>query len=127
MRTPVRAPPTKRRSTVHNDEPGTKKIITGDMTDDDMDDLRMIDLGALAAGKEDELIVCQAVLGKDLHEVFSNKRAQLAIYRQSAEYTMAQARVIAHPGVGDPSAGLPGKDGCSGLASTDVVEAFSPE
>ena len=45
MRTPVRAPPTKRRSTVHTDEPATKKIITGDMSDDDMNDLHMTDLG----------------------------------------------------------------------------------
>ena len=127
MRTPVRAPPTKRRSTVHNDEPGTKKIITGDLSDDDMEDLHMTDLGAIAARKEDEWIVCQAVLGKDLHEVFTNKRVQLAVDRQCAEYDMAQARVIAHPGVGDPSAGLPGKDGCSGLAGVDVVEVFSPE
>ena len=72
----------KRRSTVHNDEPGTKKIITGDMSDDDMEDLDMTDLGAIAARKEDERIVCQAVLGKDLHEVFTNKRVQLAVDRQ---------------------------------------------
>jgi hypothetical protein len=69
MRTPVRAPPIKRRSAVHIDEPDTKKIITGHLTDDEDNDLRMTDLDAIAARCEDEWIACQAVLGKDLYEV----------------------------------------------------------
>ena len=36
-RTPVRAPPAKRKKNIHDEEPGTKKIITGEMSDDDDD------------------------------------------------------------------------------------------
>ena len=37
FRTPVRAPPVKRKKNVQDEEPGTKKIITGEMSDDDHD------------------------------------------------------------------------------------------
>ena len=110
MRTPVRAPPTKRRSSVHNDDPGTKKIITGDLSDDEMNDLHMTDLGAIAARQEDDWIVCQTVLGKDLHEVFSNARVQLAVDRQSAVLMMRQAC----PSVRRPGGWRPAHGACQG-------------
>ena len=37
FRSPVRAPPVKRKKNVHEEEPGTKKIITDEMSDDDDD------------------------------------------------------------------------------------------
>ena len=46
---------------------------------------------ALAARREDEWIVWQAVLGKDLHEVYANARVLLAVETQSAPYMLRQA------------------------------------
>ena len=51
FRAPVRAPPVKRKKSVHDEEPGTKHIITGEMSDDDdnsnmkMDELNMTTSG----------------------------------------------------------------------------------
>ena len=56
VRTPVRAPPTKQKESVHNEEPDTKRIIIDDLSEDV--DERMADMGAIAAKQEDEWIVC---------------------------------------------------------------------
>lgn len=61
------------------------RIITGDLSDDETNDLHMTDLDALAAWREDEWIVCQAVFGMDLPEMYSNARVHFAVNRQSAE------------------------------------------
>ena len=98
----------------------------------------------LVTRKEDEHIIAQAILGKSLHEVYSNARIELAISRQSAEHMMSVASTIPQrgtkPGGGGerdddarvnaaPEVGvlLTGVIGGSELASTDVVEVFSPE
>ena len=129
----------KRKESVHNEEPDTKRIIIDDLSEDV--DERMADVGAIAAKQEDEWIVCRAILGKDLHDVYSNARTQLAINRQSAEYLMQiTASMIpsqrgTKPGEEEPSGEAApqrgtrpgGVLGAAGLGDTDVVEVFSPE
>ena len=97
MQTPVRSAPVKRKSNIHDEEPDTKKVICGDLTDEDLD------IDSLRARREDEEIVCKAVLGRDLHDVYSNKRIQVAVNRQVAEMMTGQFK------------------------STDVAEIFSPQ
>lgn len=104
FRTPVRAPPVKRKKNVHNEEPDTKKILTGEMSDeDDISNMRTDELDMINEKKTDEMIVSQAILGKNLHDVYSNERIILAVNRQSVENMSAQ------------------------MASVDVMEVFSPE
>ena len=62
LHTPVPAPPTKRRSAIHEDEPGTKRMITGDMTGEN--DIEMGSIVEKQRKKEEELIICRAILGK---------------------------------------------------------------
>ena len=102
FRTPVRAPPVKRKKSVHDEEPGTKKIITGEMSDDDDSNMKTDELNMINEKRTDEMIVSQAILGKNLHDVYSNKRIILAVNRQSVENMNAQ------------------------MASVDVMEVFSP-
>ena len=142
IRSPIRTPARKRKETIQDDEPGTKMIIRDEPSDEEVlgDDNSM----DLIARREDKHIVAQAILGRSLHEVYSNTRIKLAIDRQSAEHMMSMAsptlqrgtkpgwsggekddaRVIAAPEVG---ALLTGVIGGSELASADVVEVFSPE
>ena len=47
-------------------------------------------LDAIEARNVDERIVCQAILGKNLHDVYSNKRIELAIKRESAKRLMQE-------------------------------------
>ena len=92
-------------------------------------------LDAIKARNVDERIVCQSILGKNLHDVYSNKWIELAIKRESAKRLMQEspevgdkltgtARVLAALEVGDQFAGV---SGCSELQSTDIVQVFSPE
>ena len=73
---------------MHIDEPDTKRIIIDHESDEDNAAMNTEDLSAINAKLEDERIVCMAVLGKDLHDIFSNERVALAIERQSAEHLM---------------------------------------
>ena len=155
--TPVRPTPVKRRKAVHIDEPDTKKIIIDHESDEENAAMSTEDLSAINARMEDERIVCMAVLGKDLHDMFSNKRVSLAIERQSAEHLMStlaaasgstssHALVNAAPEAGALLAGAIGGQeepradaapqrgtrpggvlGSSGLNSVDIAEIFSPE
>ena len=86
---------------IHEEEPDLKKVIV-DEPSDDGNDMVDDDLDVLIR-KEDEYIIGQAVLGKNLHDVYSHLRIEMAINRQSAEYMTKQ------------------------LSSVDVVEVFSPE
>ena len=54
FRTPVRAPPVNRKNDVHNEEPGTKGIITGDKSDDELNEI--------SERQTDEKVVSQGVL-----------------------------------------------------------------
>ena len=89
LHSPVRAPPVKRRNTTHEEEPDTKKIIVDHESNDENVPMSVADLNALNVRREDERIVCLAVTGKNLHDVFSNERITLAVNRQSAEHLMS--------------------------------------
>ena len=69
------------------------------MTDDEND----LDIDSLRAKQEDMKIVSLAILGRSIHESYSNSRIELAVSRQIAETMMI------------------------GLMSTDVTEISSPE
>ena len=142
---------------MHIDEPDTKKIIIDHESDEENAAMSTEDLSAINARMEDERIVCMAVLGKDLHDIFSNERVSLAIERQSAEHLMStlaaasgstssHALVSAAPEAGALLAGAIGGQeepqadaapqrgtrpggvlGSSGLNSVDIAEIFSPE
>ena len=100
----MRALPVKRKNGIHDEEPGTKRIITGDLTNDDSDsDMKVEELNEIRERNADEKVVSQAILGKNLHGIYSNKRVLLAVNRQSFEHMSAQ------------------------FASTDVMEVSSPE
>ena len=139
IQTPVRAPPTKRRVGVHDDEPDMKVVIR----DDDEMGLsavtRVVDHSGSRPNKartgpikgvekttytkpgssaslskrkvlevqceqvspesgpshvslvtEDEDIVCRAILGKNLHDIYSSERIKLAVERQSMEHIKEQ-------------------------------------
>ena len=113
IRTPVRPVATKRRRGVHDEEPDTKKIIVGELTDDEDAVLSSIDD---KKRKKDEEIVCRALLGKSLHEMYSNKRIDLAVKRQTVEMMKKEV------GMNDVH-GSAGKV----LPKVDVSEIFSPE
>ena len=82
LRAPARAPPVKRRIDMHEEEPKPKKTI---MTDDDDGNVREFDMSAIEARRVDERIVCQAIFGKNLHDVYANERIALEVlWRYSA-------------------------------------------
>ena len=74
----------KQRSNMHGEEPDTKHIILDD-DDENMEGDQGADLDEVRARREDEDIVCRYFLGKNLHDVYSNERLQLAANRQSVE------------------------------------------
>ena len=54
----MRAPPAKRKKNIHDEEPGTKNIITGDMSDDNIDsDIKMDEMNEISERKADEMMV----------------------------------------------------------------------
>ena len=69
----------------------------GEMTDDEDG----LDVDSLQMRREDRKIVSLALLGRSIHEVYSNTRIDTAVARQTAEGMM--------------------------LMSVDVTEIFSPE
>ena len=69
----------------------------GEMTDDEDG----LDVDLLREKREDMRIVSLALLGRSIHEVYSNSRIDIAVARQSAEGMI--------------------------LMSADVTEIFSPE
>ena len=99
VKSPTRAPATRRKKNIHAEEPDTKKSIVGDLTDDEND----LNIDSLRAKQEDMKTVSMAILGHNIHESYSNSRIELAVTRQTAE-TMI-----------------------NGLMSTDATEIFSPE
>ena len=70
-----------------------------DLTDDEND----LDMVSLRARQEDVKIESLAILGRSIHETYSNSRIELAVTRQTAKAMM------------------------NGLMSTHVTEIFSPE
>ena len=68
MHTPVGTAPTKRRRAIHKEEPDTKKVILGDMTDEENEEMTAAEISALSARLEDERVVCMAVMGK-MHDI----------------------------------------------------------
>ena len=92
---------------VHDEEPDTKRIILGDMSDEgeagDVDIGDGIDVDSIQARREDGIILHRAVLGQNLHDVYSNERIKLAITRNDKKNLNEQ------------------------LLSTDNTEIFSPE
>ena len=142
VHTPVRNPAAKRKENIHTEEPDTEKIILGDLADEEDGD--MADVSAIKESKVDEKIVSQAILGRDLYDVYSNARVQLAIERQSADHMMKLVNAV--PEVGDQLTGviggqsrikrstppevgvlLTGVEESSRLDSTDVADLLSPE
>ena len=85
VHTQVRTAPAKRRKAIHEEEPDTKKVILGDMTDEENEEMTAAVISFLNACLEDERIVCMAAMGKNLHDIYSNERITLAVNRQSAE------------------------------------------
>ena len=70
--------------------------------DDDNSNMKTDELDMISERRTDEMIVSKALLGKKLHDVYSNERISLAVNRQSVENMNAQ------------------------MASVDVMEVFSP-
>ena len=66
MHAPVRKAPTERRRAIHEEESDTKKVILGDMADEEREE------------SDDERIVCMAAIGKNLHDIYSYKRTAMA-------------------------------------------------
>ena len=61
-------------------------MIIRDDGEDVVDQMECVDSlspSEIQARKEDEEILCKAILGKDLHEVYSGERIKLAVDRQS--------------------------------------------
>ena len=87
--TPVRAPPVKRKNTVHSEEPGTKKFVMDG--DDAGQDILMGELSDLRVPAARTRGLCLAVMGKNLHDVYSNERIQLAVKRESVNHFMNAA------------------------------------
>ena len=100
MKSPPRAPATKRKKKIHNEEPATKRSIIDELSDEDRDG---IDVDSLRAKQEDMRIVSRALIGQSVHEIYSNSRIKLAVCKQTVESSKG------------------------GLMSADVIEMFSPE
>ena len=79
----------------------------GDMSDEgeaiDVDFSDDVDVESIQARREDERISHRAVLGQNLHDVYSNKRTRLAIDRNGIENLNRQ------------------------MLSTDITELFASE
>ena len=99
FRSPTRPPATKRKRSIHVDEPATKKSIVGELAEDE----NRLDIDSLRATQEDVQILSRLILGQSIHETYSNSRIELALSRHTAKAMMA------------------------GLMRIDVTEIFSPE
>ena len=77
VHTPARKEPTKRKLVTVEDEPDTKKIILGDLTDDEETMPAADSLQArsdMIARKEDERIVSLAIQGRNLQDMCPRER-----------------------------------------------------
>ena len=81
FQSPTRPPATKRKKNIHVEEPATKRSIVGEMTDDE----HRLDVDSLRVKREDMKIVSLALLGRSIHEVYTNSRFDIVVARQSAE------------------------------------------
>ena len=99
LQSPVRRSATKRGSRIHEDEPDTKKTIWDDGEDANVKSEDSEELLILKAKEEDRIIIFNAVLGRNLTEIYSNSRIKLAVDRETVNQ----------------------------LLSTDIMEVFSPE
>ena len=78
LKSPEKATPMKRRVHRHDEEPNVKKKVIDDAMEE-VDVTGEMDMDAIEARHVDERIIGQAILGKNLHDVYSNKRIELAI------------------------------------------------
>ena len=90
----------KRKKNIHIDEPATKRSIIDELSEDEANSM---DADSLQLKHEDMRIICRAMLGQNLHEIYSNSWINLAVCRQTVESSR------------------------NGLMSADVTEIFSPE
>ena len=101
---PVSTAPTKRRNAIQEEEPDKKKVILGDMANEESGDMTAADISALNARRRRREDCLHGGHGKNLHEIYSNERITLAVDRQSAELLMsvlsAQTLVNAAPEAG---------------------------
>ena len=100
----------------------------GDMTDEENEAMTAAEITSLSACLEDEKIVCMAVMGNHVHDVYSNERIALVVNRNR----VFDGRSL-RPDTGERRPGgrrcdpLAGVVGGSKLDGVDVVEVFSPE
>ena len=80
FQSPTRPLATKRKKNIHVEEPATKRSIVGEMTDDEDG----LDIDSLRKKREDMRIASLALLGRSIHEVYSNSRIDTAVARPSA-------------------------------------------
>ena len=66
---------TKRKKKIHVEEPATKMSIVGETTDDE----DRLDIDSLRAKCKDMRIVTLALLGRSIHEVYSDSRIDTAV------------------------------------------------
>ena len=66
LKSPVRAPASKRKKNIRIEEPATKRSIDGELSDDKDDS---IDIDSLWTKQEDMRIISRAMLGHSLHEI----------------------------------------------------------
>ena len=90
----------KRKKNIHIEEPATERSIIDELSEDEPTGM---DTDSLQAKHDDMRIIGRAMLGQNLHEIYSNSRINLAVCRQTVESTK------------------------NGLMSADVTEIFSPE
>ena len=128
------------------EEPDTKKIILDEPSDEDDAHMDPEDLSTVNEKRIDQFNVTQAILGKNLHDIYSSSRIRLAVNRQSVEHlykmdvddkagTRRPPQRGTKPGGGEPSVGAApqrctrpgGVLGDAVVASVDVAEIFSPE
>ena len=84
FQSPTRPPATKRKKNIHVEGPATKRSIVGEMTDDENE----LDIDSLKEKRGYLRIVSLALLGRSMHEVYSNSLIDTAVARQSAEAMM---------------------------------------
>ena len=66
-------------------------MVLGDTTDDENEEMTAAEISVLSARLEDERSVCMVVMGKNLHDIYSNERIKMAVSRQSATMLMDAA------------------------------------
>ena len=82
LKSPVRAQAVKRKKNIHIEEPATKRSIIDELSEDEPNGM---DADSLQAKNEDMRIIGKAMLGQNLHEIYSNARINLAVCRQAVD------------------------------------------